>query len=232
MYEQDYQTGYPMEEGMRKHAMRTFGWMGIGLLVTAISAAFFYYSGIYVKVLFQLREWAVILSAVLQFGVVIAFSARLTKRSVTTTRLLFMAYALITGFTFSIIGFLYDAKAIMVAFGITAVYFGSLTVIGYTTKINLMKFGPLLYISLIVMIIANLILAFTGSDSSMMVMTTIGLLIFTGLTAYDVQKMKVLYLQCEDEALRERLSVYSAMELYLDFINIFLYILRLLGNRD
>lgn len=172
------------------------------------------------------------LMAIVQIGVVIAFSSRLMERSVASTRMLFLVYALITGFTFSVIGFVYDAEAIMVAFGITAIYFGSLAVIGYTTKINLMKFGPLLYISLIVLVIAEIILAFTGASGSVMLLTTIGLLIFTGLTAYDVQKMKVLYLQCNDEEMRERLSVYSAFELYLDFINIFLYILQFVGNRD
>lgn len=231
MYEQNYQSGYSIEEGMRKHAMRTFGWMGIGLLVTAISAAFFYFSGIYLQVLLMSR-WSIMLMAIVQIGVVIAFSSRLMERSVASTRMLFLVYALITGFTFSVIGFVYDAEAIMVAFGITAIYFGSLAVIGYTTKINLMKFGPLLYISLIVLVIAEIILAFTGASGSVMLLTTIGLLIFTGLTAYDVQKMKVLYLQCNDEEMRERLSVYSAFELYLDFINIFLYILQFVGNRD
>ncbi len=231
MYEQNYQSGYSVEEGMRKHAVRTFGWMGIGLLVTAISAAFFFFSGIGLRILFMSR-WSYMIMAFVQIGVVIAFSSRLMERSVSSTRLLFMVYALITGLTFSVIGFVYDARAIMIAFGITAIYFGSLAVIGYTTKINLMKFGPLLYISLIVLIIAELILAFTGASGSVMLLTTIGLLIFTGLTAYDVQKMKVLYLQCGDDTLRERLSVYSAFELYLDFINIFLYILQFVGNRD
>lgn len=232
MYEQNYQNGYPMEEGMRKHAMRTFGWMGLALLVTAISAAFFYFSGIYLRLYLMLGGLGYFLMIALQFGVVIAFSARLTERSVGTTRMLFLAYALITGLTFSVIGLLYDARSIMFAFGITAIYYGALAVIGYTTRINLMKFGPLLYISLIVLIISEIVLALMGTSGDTMLLTTIGLLIFTGLTAYDVQKMKVLYLQCEDEALRERLSVYSAFELYLDFINIFLYILRFVGNRN
>ncbi len=232
MYEQNYQSGYSIEEGMRKHAMRTFGWMGLGLLVTAVSAAFFYFSGIYLRVLFSLGRMYILLMAILQIGVVVAFTSRLTQRPVFTTRMLFLVYSLITGFTFSIIGIAYDPQAIMFAFGITAVYFGSLAVIGYTTKINLLKFGPLLYTSLIVLIIAEVILAFTGASGSIMLLTTIGLLLFTGLTAYDVQKMKVLYLQCDDEMMRQRLSIYSAFELYLDFINIFLYILQMVGNRN
>ena len=139
---------------------------------------------------------------------------------------------MITGFTFSVFAYAYDVQSIAIAFGITAVYFGSLTVIGYTTKINLMKFGPLLYVSLLVLIVVQVILLFVHAGAETMMFTMIGLLIFTGLTAYDVQKMKVLYLECQDEEMRERLSVYSALELYLDFINMFLYILRIVGNRD
>ena len=106
-------------------------------------------------------------------GVVIAFSARLTERSVGTTRMLFLAYALITGLTFSVIGLLYDARSIMFAFGITAIYYGALAVIGYTTRINLMKFGPLLYISLIVLIISEIVLALMGTSGDTMLLTSV-----------------------------------------------------------
>ena len=117
MYEQNYQSGYSIEEGMRKHAMRTFeAWMGLGLLVTAVSAAFFYFSGIYLRVLFSLGRMYILLMAILQIGVVVAFTSRLTQRPVSTTRMLFLVYSLITGFTFSIIGIAYDPQAIHVRF--------------------------------------------------------------------------------------------------------------------
>lgn len=206
--------------------------MALGLFVTAASAAFFYVSNIYSMLYLTFGGMITILSVILQVGVVFALCSRLTERSVASTRTLFFVYALITGFTFSVFAYAYDVQSIAIAFGITAVYFGSLTVIGYTTKINLMKFGPLLYVSLLVLIVVQVILLFVHAGAETMMFTMIGLLIFTGLTAYDVQKMKVLYLECQDEEMRERLSVYSALELYLDFINMFLYILRIVGNRD
>ncbi len=232
MNEQNYQNDFFLEQGMRRHIVKTLGWMAIGLFVTAASAAFFYVSNIYSMLYLTFGGMITILSVILQVGVVFALCSRLTERSVASTRTLFFVYALITGFTFSVFAYAYDVQSIAIAFGITAVYFGSLTVIGYTTKINLMKFGPLLYVSLLVLIVVQVILLFVHAGAETMMFTMIGLLIFTGLTAYDVQKMKVLYLECQDEEMRERLSVYSALELYLDFINMFLYILRIVGNRD
>ena len=231
MNEQNYQNDFFLEQGMRRHIVKTLGWMAIGLFVTAASAAFFYVSNIYSMLYLTFGGMITILSVILQVGVVFALCSRLTERSVASTRTLFFVYALITGFTFSVFAYAYDVQSIAIAFGITAVYFGSLTVIGYTTKINLMKFGPLLYVSLLVLIVVQVVLLFVHAGAETMMFTMIGLLIFTGLTAYDVQKMKVLYLECQDEEMRERLSVYSALELYLDFINMFLYILRIVGNR-
>ena len=232
MNEQNYQNDFFLEQGMRRHIVKTLGWMALGLFVTAASAAFFYVSNIYSMLYLTFGGMITILSVILQVGVVFALCSRLTERSVASTRTLFFVYALITGFTFSVFAYAYDVQSIAIAFGITAVYFGSLTVIWYTTKINLMKFGPLLYVSLLVLIVVQVILLFVHAGAETMMFTMIGLLIFTGLTAYDVQKMKVLYLECQDEEMRERLSVYSALELYLDFINMFLYILRIVGNRD
>lgn len=232
MNEQNYQNDFFLEQGMRRHIVKTLGWMALGLFVTAASAAFFYVSNIYSMLYLTFGGMITILSVILQVGVVFALCSRLTERSVASTRTLFFVYALITGFTFSVFAYAYDVQSIAIAFGITAVYFGSLTVIGYTTKINLMKFGPLLYVSLLVLIVVQVVLLFVHAGAETMMFTMIGLLIFTGLTAYDVQKMKVLYLECQNEEMRERLSVYSALELYLDFINMFLYILRIVGNRD
>lgn len=232
MNEQNYQNDFFLEQGMRRHIVKTLGWMALGLFVTAASAAFFYVSNIYSMLYLTFGGMITILSVILQVGVVFALCSRLTERSVASTRTLFFVYALITGFTFSVFAYAYDVQSIAIAFGITAVYFGSLTVIGYTTKINLMKFGPLLYVSLLVLIVVQVVLLFVHASAETMMFTMIGLLIFTGLTAYDVQKMKALYLECQDEEMRERLSVYSALELYLDFINMFLYILRIVGNRD
>ena len=140
MNEQNYQNDFFLEQGMRRHIVKTLGWMALGLFVTAASAAFFYVSNIYSMLYLTFGGMITILSVILQVGVVFALCSRLTERSVASTRTLFFVYALITGFTFSVFAYAYDVQSIAIAFGITAVYFGSLTVIGYTTKINLMRF--------------------------------------------------------------------------------------------
>lgn len=231
MIEQSYQNQFNTEEGLRRHTVRTFGWMMAGLMVTALSAALFYFSGISIRIVLT-SPYLMILSVLLQFGAVIAFMSGIHSRSVGLTRAMFFGYSILTGFTFSLLGWLYDAQSVMFAFGITAIYFGSLCVIGYTTKVNLMPLGRLLITSLIIMVIVEVVMMLMGFSTDTMLLSAIGLLIFTGLTAYDTQKMKRLYLSMPDEQGRNCLAVYSAFELYLDFINIFLYILRFVGNRN
>lgn len=217
---------------LQKHAIKTFSWMMLGVAVTAVSAFFFAASGLIIRMYMTspLTPWLLLLA---QFGVVIAFSARLMKMSAAAAKGLFLVYAALLGVTLSTYAFLYNAGSIVIAFAITVVYFGSLIVIGMTTKMNLLRFGPIFFGGLITLIISQVIMLFMGMDTNTMLLSALGLLLFTGLTAYDAQKMKVLYHTYEgDEQMLGKLSIYSALELYLDFINIFLYILRLLGNRD
>lgn len=215
---------------IQKHAVRTFAWMAVGVLITAITAFAVYASDM---TLTLLSGYMPLVLLVAQFGVVIALASRLMKMSATRAKILFLAYAILTGITFSILGMAYLPGTLALAFLITAVYFGSLVIIGYTTKMNLLRFGPILFGGLIALIITEVIMMFMGVSTNTMIFSAIGLMIFTALTAYDTQKMKALYAQYSgDEAMLSKLSIYSAFELYLDFINIFLYILRFLGNRD
>lgn len=216
---------------LESYTMKTFGMMALGLLVTTITAVLLNVNYIGLRMAYNFPYLPMVLT-IAQLGVVIAFSARLFKASIQTTRIMFFVYAILTGFTFSILQYLFESMAIYVAFGITCVYFGSLCVIGYTTKMNLTKLGPLLMTGLVCLIIVNVVGMFMDLTGMERIICSLGLILFTGLTAYDTQKMKKLYIQYEgDEAMLSRLSMYSALELYLDFVNIFLYILRLLGNR-
>ena len=150
-----------------------------------------------------------------------------------TAIILYLTYAVLLGITFSSLMYVYDLGAIFLSFGLTAVYFGCLAIIGYTTSIDLTKLGTILGVGLLIFVIAEIILMIMGVDITTKVFTAIGMLLFTGLTAYDVQKMKKLYLSSiHDEVALKKLAIYSAFDLYLDFINIFLYILRLVGSRD
>ena len=216
---------------LQKYAMRTFLWMGLGLLVTFLVAIGVLFTDlIYVIYAMSFLPYVIILA---QLGVAIAFTSRLAKISVSSARILFLVYAALLGITFSTIGLAYDMYTIIFAFLITAIYFGSLIVIGFTTKMNLLRFGPIFIGGLLTLIIAEVVMMFMGASTDTMLFSAIGLILFTGLTAYDAQKMSALYYQNEGNPdVLQRLSIYSAFELYLDFINIFLYVLRLLGNKD
>lgn len=214
-----------------KYTMKTFGMMALGLLVTAITAFLMNINYFSLRLFVTYPSLSFILM-IAELGVVIAFSARLFKASLTTTRVMFFAYAVLTGITFSVLQYVFEAWSIYLAFGITCIYFGSLCIIGYTTKMNLAKIAPIMFTGLICLIIFNVIGMFINLERWDMIICSVGLILFTGITAYDAQKMKKMYLQFQgDEGMLARLSMYSALELYLDFINIFLYILRILGNK-
>ena len=183
---------------MRKQVAKTFLWMAAGVGVTAIVSAILYNSIDFWFLLYTKPMTPMVL-LVAQLGIAVVFSARLFKMKVATTRILFLVYAALLGVTCSSLAMIYTGESIAIAFGLSVAYFGALGVIGYTTKMNLMKIGPVLYI---------------------------------GFTAYDTQKMRKLSEQCmEDTDMMNRISIYSAFQLYLDFVNIFLYILRIMGNR-
>lgn len=229
-YEIDSQSE-SLQNNFKKYVLKTFGTMALGLLITAISAVVFLNSGLIFS-LYRIPMFPLILM-IAQFGVVMAFSARLFKASASSTRMMFIVYSILTGITFSVVGLIYTGTDISLAFLLTFAYFGSLVAIGYTTKIDLSRFAPILFTGLIILIVFNVISMFLNVDGMDMIVCSAGLLIFTGITAYDAQKMKRLYMQHEgNEDMLQRLSLYSALELYLDFINIFLYILRFVGNRD
>lgn len=216
---------------LQRHAVRTFSWMALGLLVTTI-VAFAVYSSNLIYVIYQYPFMPFVL-LIAQIGVVVALGARIRKMSATGAKSLFLVYSALTGVTFSILGMVYLPATIALAFLVTTIYFGSLVVIGYTTKMNLLKFGPIIIGSLIALVITEVIMMFMNMSIDTMLISGIGLLIFTALTAYDAQKMKALYVQYQnDEVMLNNISIYSAFELYLDFINIFLYILRFLGKKN
>lgn len=215
----------------RKYVLKTFGMMALGLLITAISSLVFLYSGM-IRIVFTIPMFPLIL-LVAEVGVVIAFSNRLHKASANSARAMFIIYSILTGFTFALLGLMYTGADITLAFGLTCAYFGALVAIGYTTKMDLTRFAPILMTGLLILIVFNVLALFLDMDGMQMIICSFGLLVFTGITAYDAQKMKKMYVQYEgNEDMLQRLSLYSALDLYLDFINIFIYILRIVGNRD
>jgi len=224
---------YSAHHGANQFYMSVFKWMFIGLLIT-FGVAFAISNSMSAILFIYGNAWMPLVLFVAQIGVVIAMGARLLKMQPSTVKALFLAYSVLTGVTFSSIFIVYTASSIAGAFLISSIYFGSLAIIGYTTKTDLSKLGTLCAVALLVLIVVEFIFLLMGASTDTLIFNAIGLLIFTGLTAWDVQKMKKLYSQfSNDENMLQNIGVYSALDLYLDFINIFLYILRFLGkNRD
>jgi FtsH-binding integral membrane protein len=173
--------------------------------------------------------WVVMLSPL---GFVFAMSAGFQRFSSGTLTLLFGAFAVLMGMSLSFIFIAYTSASIFQTFVVTAGMFGVMAVVGYTTKTDLTKFGSIMMMGLIGIIIASVVNLFMHSETFDYIISFLGVLIFTGLTAYDVQTLKRIGAGVEyGHENTKKLTIMGAMRLYLDFINLFLFLLRFLGNR-
>ena len=206
-------------------------WMGLGLLLTALVSVFTLNTPAMLQMLLGPGLW---IAFIAQIVMVIALSAALMKLSPAAAGLLFLGYAALNGFTLSGIFLVYAASDIVTAFLSASALFAAMTVVGFTTKMDLMKWGTYLFIGLIGVLIALLINIFLRSTGLDMLISIAAVLIFTGLTAYDTQAIKRMAENPEirsDGSLTMKLSIMGALKLYLDFINMFLYLLRLISRR-
>ena len=169
-----------------------------------------------------------------QFGHVIWLSSRVMRMSLISATLLFILYSVLTGLTFSSIFFVYTYESIASTFFVTAGTFFAMSLVGYTTRMDLSKIGNILYMLLIGLLIATVVNIFVASSGLYWVITYAGVIIFTGLIAWDTQKLKTIFLEygsADDSG--HKLALLGALTLYLDFINLFLFLLRILGgNRE
>lgn len=173
------------------------------------------------------------ITIIAQFGLVIWLSARLQSMSMSTATLLFIAYSALMGVTMSSIFLVYTMESIASTFFITAGTFGAMSVIGLVTRVDLSRIGSILLMALIGLIIATIVNIFLGSETLYWVISYVGVLIFVGLTAFDTQKIKDMIVQYGSaDEVGYKIALMGALTLYLDFINLFLYLLRILGNRD
>lgn len=216
-------------------------WMTIGLAVTAVLALFISnqintaVANNAVDTLFFLQPGVMIGLFVAQIALVIALGFGLSRKwlSPPLAVVLFLVYAALTGVTLSPVIWSYGQASVYKAFGSTAVLFGIMSVYGYTTKSDLMGWGKYLFMALIGLIVASVINLFLGSSMMDFAISIFGVFLFTALTAYDTQKIKVM---AQDPAIQNdsnallKVSIYGALRLYLDFINLFLYLLRLFGS--
>lgn len=208
---------------------KVYGWMFLALIVTGVVAHITSRSELILSLVFGSRLSFLAL-VLIQIGLVIGIGRLLHKISYPVAIMLFMLYAAITGLTFGSIFLLYSQQTIGVAFLSTAGLFGSMAAIGYFTKRDLSSLGTLLIVGLIGVVIASVANWFMQSDTLMWIITYVGLAVFLGLTAYDNQKLKHMALQLDEHSARNG-SIYGALSLYLDFVNIFLFMLRILGGR-
>ncbi len=212
---------------------RVYIWMTADLFITAAAAFLTVSSQTMLSLIFgnQIAIWVLFIA---ELGLVVGLSAGLNRLSPTAATALFLLYALINGLTLSVIFFAYEIGTITQAFAASALTFGAMSVFGATTKKDLSSLGGILFMGLIGLIIASIVNAFWANSTMDAIITYIGVFIFVGLTAYDTQKIKAMTAAVEsggNVALTRKIAILGALTLYLDFINLFLYILRLFGRR-
>lgn len=215
-----------------------FAWMSLAMVLTTLSAIVFAYVPQLTSLLLEPNEYGGFAPSTLAYVVmfapllfVLAMSFGINKMSLPVLIGTFVAYSIINGISFSFIFFVYNIGSIYKVFLSTAGLFALMAIAGYTTKTDLTKMGSLLMIGLIGIVIASLINLFMRSPGMDYVISIIGVIIFTGLTAYDVQKIKNIGEQAGDSTESRKYAVMGALTLYLDFINLFLFLLRLFGGR-
>lgn len=218
-------------ETLSNYTAKTFLWMFAGLLVTFGVSLAAYVSNIG---FYLLRSSFTFFGlAILEIVLVVALASRLHSMSVGSARGLFFLYAAVNGLVFSSYLWLYNMGDVLMAFGAAALYFGVMAAYGYLTKRDLTSWRTPLMVGLIVLLAVSVIGMFFMSGSSIL-FSVLGIVIFSCYTAYDTQKIKALYFAyAGNEAMAKKASIYAALQLYLDFINLFLYLLRIFGrNRD
>lgn len=205
---------------------KTFFWMFLGLLGTAIVAWYTYSSGLFMS-LIQDSSFGILLIA--EVVVVLVFSLLFRKLSPTVAGILFFVYAALNGVCLSTIFVVFELNSVVLLFVASALLFGAFALYGYKTSKDLSNWRTLLFGTLIAGLIVSIINLFVGNTMLDVILDWVILLVFFGITAYDINKIKQLYL---DENLdKSKLHIYGAMELYLDFVNIFLRILSIFGKR-
>ena len=219
-------------EPLNVYTTKTFGWMFLGLLVTFGTAiAFSAGGGLYYLLTLGMPAVFALCSA--ELVLVMVLSARLGKMSIAGARGLFFAYAILNGVTFSAVFFAYDVQILLSVFALTALYFGALAAYGWLTKRDLSGLGTILGFSVLFLLVFWVLSMFLPLGAFERIICFIGLAVFMGCTAYDTQRIKHLHAEYgEDYEMSKKASIFAALQLYLDFINIFLYILRLLGRRS
>ena len=231
------QTVYVNEQaGLKDYIVGVFTKMGIALLITAASAYGLYASNLIGRMAMSspgILSMLYMLAIAVEFGIVIYLSSRLTTMSTNTATGLFYGYAVVTGLTFSTLFYAYDSSTIAISFLFTAVVFFSCAIIGRFTNVDLSRFSGIMMGGLVALILVSILGMFIPAIGNSLLLSYVGILLFCGITAWDMQRIMSLYYQTNGGygQTGANLAIYGAFELYLDFINLFLRILSVFGNR-
>ena len=238
-------TAAVLDQGLRAYMLRVYNWMTSGLLLTGIVSWAIAHTSLidafYPVVQTQFGGLArhpsplAMISIFAPLAFVLVLSLGVNKLSTTAAQALFWAFCAVMGASLTNIFLIYTAESIVRVFFITAATFAAMSIYGYTTKADLSRFGSFLMMGLFGIIIASLVNMFLHSSGLQFAISIIGVVVFTGLTAYDTQRIKATYVQyayAEGPDAAAKRSVYDALSLYLNFINLFMLLLQLLGNRN
>jgi hypothetical protein len=224
-------TAEQAEENQRTFMLKVFGWMATGLLLTGITGMVTISSQAILDFVFTNRIVYFGLF-IAQLGLVVWLSARIEKMNAMTATLVFVGYSALTGLTLSVVFLAYTLASLASTFFVTAGTFGAMYLYGTVTKRDLTSMGSFMAMGLIGMIIASVVNMFMNNSTIYWITTYVGIIIFVGLTAYDAQKIKQMsVLATQGEEVEQKGAIMGALRLYLDFINLFLLLLRVMGKR-
>ncbi|KMS54932.1 membrane protein [Novosphingobium barchaimii LL02] len=217
------------DAGLRRHMLSIYNYMASGVLLSGVVAVLFANYGLTQAVMATPLKWVIMLAPL---GFVFAISGGAQRFSESTLKVLYWAFAAVMGMSLSTIFLIYTNSSIATTFFATAAAFSALSLYGYTTKKDLSGFGTFLIMGVVGILIASLLNMFLGSSTLQLAISVLGVLIFAGLTAYDTQMLKNQYAQLRGTDFVGKAVILGALSLYLDFINMFQFLLSFLGQRD
>ena len=223
-------SGALFDEGLRQHMLRVYNYMGLGLVITGIVAFIVGTTpALYVPIFSSPLKWVVMLAPL---AFVFIFSMKMQTMSAASAQMTFYAFSAVMGLSLASVFLVFTGASIARTFFIAATMFGATSLYGYVTKRDLAKFGSFLMMGLIGVVIASIVNIFLGSSALQFAVSVIGVLVFTGLTAWDTQNIKEQYTENAGLEANQKLAVFGALSLYLNFVNIFQLLLSLTGQQD
>ncbi|PBB30718.1 Bax inhibitor-1/YccA family protein [Mesorhizobium sp. WSM3882] len=223
-------AGAVYDEGLRRHMLRVYNYMGLGLVVTGLVALVVASTpALYVPIFSTPLKWVVMLAPL---AFVMFFSFKMQTMSAASAQAMFWAFCAVMGLSLASVFLVFTGTSIARTFFIAATMFGATSLYGYTTKRDLTQFSSFLIMGLIGVVIASLVNLFLGSTALQFAISVIGIAVFIGLTAWDTQTIKEQYAENFDAESQQKLAVFGAFSLYLNFINIFQLLLNFTGERE